>query len=64
MPSEYTVTVYDMGFYYWLRDKVYNGDIKKVEETIQKVVKGEIPNELKEYDYLVTTSDLDFIDRL
>ena len=64
MPSEYTVTVYDIGFYYWLRDKVFNGDLDKVNEVIEKVVKGTIPDEIKKYDYVVTTSDLDFIDRL
>ena len=68
MPSEYTVTVYDIGFYYWLKDKVFEGDLdfvyKKTDEVIEKVVKETIPDEIKDYDYVVTTSDLDFIDRL
>ena len=64
MPSEYQVTVYDIGFYYWLKNKIFDGDLDKVNEVINKVVKGETVEELKKYDYLVTTSDLDFIDRL
>lgn len=64
MPSEYTVTVYDIGFYYWLKNKVFNNDQSKVNEIINKVVNGEIPEKIKEYKHVVTTSDLDFIDRL
>jgi ribonucleoside-diphosphate reductase alpha chain len=60
MPSEYTVEVYDVALEDYL---IENYGEEKAKEIITKIINGEKPEEVYK-DFIVTTSDLDMIDRL